>query len=293
MRIITVTLLLCLVTIALPVADAASREVTIVRHPRSFDSQDTRNEYFLELLQLVLDKTVDSHGPYLLMPHDAPLNQGRAISQLARGDGLDVLWTMTSREREQKLRPVRIPLLKGLMGYRVCIVRTSDMERFRQLHDVAQLRQLVAGQGHDWPDAEILRANGFQVDVTSRYDALFEMLQAGRLDFLPRALVEPWEEVAARPEMKLAVEDSLLLYYPTASYFFVNPSNTPLARRLEAGLREALADGSFDALFRAFPAHRRALEEVNLRHRRVLRLDNPLLPDGTPLSDASLWWAAE
>ncbi|WP_348245952.1 hypothetical protein, partial [Salmonella enterica] len=88
----------------------------------------------------------DTDGPYVLTPNPTAMNQGRAISLLAGGTELDVLWSMTSRRREAQLLPIRIPLLKGLMGYRVFIIRAEDEPWFRSLKELDQLRELTAGQ---------------------------------------------------------------------------------------------------------------------------------------------------
>ena len=86
------------------------------------------------------------------------------------------------------------------------------------------------------------------------------------------------------------VEQGLLLYYPTAEYFFVSRQNTALAARLEKGLRLAIEDGSFDKLFREHPINANAFGKANLLRRRIIRLDNPLLPKDTPFADKQLWW---
>jgi hypothetical protein len=284
----TMKRVMALLLLLLPLASVQAQ--TVLRHPPAEAPGDTRNEYFLSLLSLALEKTASDYGEARLVPADQTLSQRRAVAELHAGNTIDVLWTMTSKAREEQLRPVRIPLLKGLMGYRLLLVRENDLAWFADVHSLAQLRSLQAGQGHDWPDTDILRHNGIRVQTSTDYDSLFTMLRQGRFDFLPRALNEPFNEVAARPDMGLAVEPTLLLYYPAANYFFVAPDNEKLAQRLETGLRRALADGSFDELFRSHPINAAAFSKANILGRRVLRLENPLLPDATPLDDAELWW---
>lgn len=263
---------------------------TVIRHLRGEVPDDTRNAYFLAVLQLALEKTADQ-GDFELQPAAEAMPQSRALQRLSDGEGIDVVWSMTSIAREKQNRPIRIPLLKGLMGYRLLIIRAEDQSWFRRVHTIDQLRELRAGQGHDWPDTEILRANGLAVESTVDYDGLFRMLQLGRFDYLPRAINEPWEELALRPGRGLAVEEGLMLYYPTAEYFFVHRDNDALADRIELGLRRALADGSFDKLFHEHPVNANAFGKANILKRRIIRLDNPLLPPETPFDQATLWWA--
>ncbi|MCH8542130.1 MAG: transporter substrate-binding domain-containing protein [Alcanivorax sp.] len=289
-RPIRTTALLLTAVLSFGPTAALADDTTRVRHIYVDDSRDLRNSYFMAMLTLALDNTRDSHGDYTLSAAPTPMPQSRALSELAAGRSLDVVWTMTSREREAALLPVRIPLLRGLGGYRLLLIRQDDAPRFAEITDVAGLRAMQAGQGHDWPDTDILAANGIPVQRVAGYEPLFMMLQQRRFDFLPRMLNEPWQEVAQRPDMGLMVEPELLLYYPTASYFFVGPDNTALADRLRQGLERALEDGSFETLFREHPINRQALNQARLGQRRVLVLDNPLLPPETPLDDARLWF---
>lgn len=269
---------------------AARPDGDLIRHISPDSATDVRNDYYLDVLRLALEKTRNDFGNYRLEAVPGDLSQSRAIALLSQGRTLDVVWTMTSAEREKQLRPVRIPLLRGLMGMRLLVIRADDQGWFDNVTGLAQLRQLRAGQGHDWPDTEILKANGLPLVTSSDYESLFRMLHEGRFDYLPRAINEPWAEVAAHPGMDLAVEDNLVLYYPAASYFFVAPEDERLARRLRLGLERALADGSFNALFRQHPVNRNAFEKAALLKRRVLRLENPLLPPETPLDQPELWW---
>lgn len=278
-----VTALLMLITLPL-------HANTVIRHLSGEIPDDTRNAYFLAVLQLALEKTPDQ-GSFQLQPATETMTQSRALQRLSDGEGIDVVWSMTSIAREKQNRPIRIPLLKGLMGYRLLIIRAEDQPWFRRVQTIDQLRELRAGQGHDWPDTEILRANGLAVEATVDYDSLFRMLQLGRFDYLPRAINEPWEELALRPDLGLAVEQGLMLYYPTAEYFFVRRDNNALAERIELGLHRAIADGSFDKLFREHPVNANAFGKANILERRIIRLNNPLLPPETPFDQAELWWA--
>ncbi|MCX4029761.1 hypothetical protein H0A36_18915 [Endozoicomonas sp. SM1973] len=56
------------------------------------------------------------------------MTQSRAFLSLGRQ--LDVVWSMTSIERETLFTPVRIPLLKGLLGHRIFIIRNGEEQRF-------------------------------------------------------------------------------------------------------------------------------------------------------------------
>lgn len=268
---------------------AAEPPVERIRYPRQEASTDHRSDYFLAVLELALNKSQTHFGAYVLTPADIGMQQARALESLLSQRHLDVVWTITSRERERQLLPIRIPLDKGLYSYRVLLIRTGEQPRFDRIRQLSDLAALVAGQGHDWPDTQILRANGLKVETNSRYSSSFEMLARGRFDYFPRGVSEIGPELQQHQQLSLAVEQRLLLHYPSAMYFFVSPQATRLAARLQQGLEVALADGSFDQLFNQHPAMKDALGLLQ-QPRLVLALDNPLLPGQTPLGTARYWY---
>jgi len=270
---------------ALLLAPCAVAQPLTVTHIRPESDDDRRNAYFITLLDLVLAKT---EGAYRLQAHTTVMQQGRALEQLRKGEGLDVVWTMTSVERERELLPIRIPLFKGLIGTRLLLVNRADQARFAAITESGHLKALAAGQGHDWPDTGILKHNGYAVSGSSSYAALFKMLAKQRIDYFPRSILEIWEEAQRHAGDGLAVESALVLQYPTALYFFVNKKNTALARRLEEGLRRALADGSFDQLF--FDQFGDVIRRARLGERTRFDLENPSLPAQTPLDQSALWY---
>jgi hypothetical protein len=73
---------------------------------------DARGSYPIALLHLALEK---SGTDYQLVPSGQAMSQHRTLRQLGSNNGLDVVWTMTSPEREKELRPIRIPIDRGLI----------------------------------------------------------------------------------------------------------------------------------------------------------------------------------
>lgn len=244
----------------------------VITFPRPETGPDTRARYPLSLLEAALKK---SGRPYKIKLFSLPMLQGRALLRLENREGIDVLSTMTSIERETRLRAIRIPIDKGMLGWRLLMIRSADAERFAAVRTLDELRQLVAGQGSDWPDAQILRANGFTVHGTSNYEALFNMLDKKRFDFFPRGATEIWREIELyRP--RLMVEPTIVLRYPSAIYFFVRKSDPALAADIEHGLQKMIADGSFDRLFQEHFGD--MIARSNLKGRRIFDLHNPTIP---------------
>lgn len=251
-----------------------------VRYPLEAE----RETYPIKVLALALKK---SGVEYNMAPFPAEMAQSRALMQLARGHDITIVWTMTSKEREQGLLPIRIPIDKGLLGWRLFLINQKDQSAFASVKSLADLKLHTAGQGHDWPDTAILQSNGLGVQVAPKYDNLFKMLQVRRFDYFPRSIMEIWDEQKRFAQNGIVVEETLLVYYPTAYYFFVNKNDTAMANAIEKGLNIAIKDGSFDSLFNQ--SFGDALHRAHLNTRRRLQLNNPLLPAETPLGRKELW----
>lgn len=147
-------------------------------------------------------------------------------------------------------RAVRIPLRKGILGYRIALIARDRQAEIDKIRNLGDLRKVSIGQGIGWGDVAIYEANGIKVH-TAGYENLFKMVAANRIDLFPRGISEIFPEYAARDDVipDLAVEKNLLIYYPWPYYFFFNKSNNALAKRVETGLGKMMKDGSFDALF--------------------------------------------
>jgi len=257
-----------------------------ITYPRALDDTDTRNEYPTALLKLALDKTGVN---YEMRPSDRILLTGKAMRQLRENREVNVVWSMTDTQREKDLLPIRIPITKGLIGLRVFVIEESRRSRFDNVATKQDLLSLVPLQGEEWPDTKILQANGFNVSTVPEFKEGYEMLALGRGDFFPRSVTEVTAEFAEMGKAKnLQLESSLVMYYPTAMYFFVSKSNPILAKLIETGLQRAVDDGSFDVLFAQ--TYRKTLKDLNIPDRTLFTLENPLLPPKTPLSDERLWY---
>jgi len=256
----------------------------VITYPRPESPADHRGDYPVALLRLALSEAGSRDE---LRAAQEVMTQDRALVELKRNRHLRVMWTMTTVRREAEALPIRIPIYKGLIGWRLPLVHAGRSAVLSGVRELRQLSSLTAGQGHDWPDTDILRANGLKVATSSSYTSLFQMLGAGRFDYMPRSISEIWDEVEAHRADGIMVDQSIVLHYPAAVYFFVNKQDVELARRIERGLERAIANGKFDRLFYAH--HAALIERARLAQRRVIELNNPMLPAETPLHRKELW----
>ncbi|MFZ6818212.1 hypothetical protein [Undibacterium sp. Ji22W] len=249
-------------------------------------AKDERGHYPISLLKLALEK---SGASYEIQPSKHDMPQWRTLRHVQMGRELDVVWTFTTPEREQTLLPIRIPIDRGLLGWRLLLINAADAERFAKLDSAEQLRELRSGQGHDWPDFPILKANGFNVSPSSSYQGLFAMLQRRRIAYFPRSMTEIEPEVRAHQNQALVVAPRWVLHYPAPLYFFVSREKPALAAAIERGLLVAIKDGSMRRLFQLHFGE--AIAKADLNHRSVLTLSNPFLTNATPLQRTDLWFS--
>lgn len=267
-----------------------AEEKLIVRIPVTQGTIDTRPGYFIDFIKIALENTIKEYGDYQIQYSSTDMVQERALNKIKYNTGIDLYWVMTSVEREENFLPIRIPLIKGLLGHRLCIIRREDESKFNDIKTLDQLKKLVLVQGTDWPDSIILEENGFNVYRMSVYESMFKMVQSGRVDFFPRGVNEPFEEVRVRPELDLIVEKNLLIQYVAPMYFFVNKENELLAERIEKGLIIAIEDGTFDKHFYGHSTTKAIFEQADIENRTIFKIDNPILPPLTPIDDKQLWY---
>ncbi|MDP9126192.1 MAG: transporter substrate-binding domain-containing protein [Pseudomonadota bacterium] len=273
-------LLLCLL-FAWPAAASATE---VVRFPKPEFEGDHRYDYAMQLLQLGLSK---SGADYRIELAEFPMNQERQVVEIEAGRTLDVGPVPSSAEREARLLPIRIPINKGVLGWRLGLIRKGDERLFAGVNTLVDLQAVRLAQGQEWPDTQILRANGIPVITAPKYEGLFKMLAGRRFDYFPRSVMEIWDEQALNAAT-LEVEPHLALHYFYDAYFMVNRKNTKLAQDIREGLERAIADGSFDRLFQQYYGER--LRKAHLESRTVIELKNPLLTPGTPSDRPELWY---
>lgn len=279
-----------LATLAVLAMPAMANAPLEVMHQGPESAGDRRNEYFWKLLDAALGATRDRWGDYRIR-EGGMMNGLRAARELEFGQ-LNVIERSTDRELERTLRPIRIPLDKGLGGFRVFLIRREFQHRLDHVRSVEELQRFTIGQSGAWSDADILTRAGFNVTRGNDYEGLFAMLAAGRFDLFSRSVDEVSLELETHRQRfpDLVIERGLLLYYPLPRYLFVrrDAAGEQLANRILEGFGLMQKNGSFDRLFADYRAPFE--RTLNLKERRLFRIPNPLLSADTPLKRAELWY---
>lgn len=245
----------------------------------------TREEVIFKVLQLALSKTAPSAN---FSEQKNRLNEARTFESVLDGK-LSVMWAGFQPTYERELLPVRIPILKGVLGHRLMMIKKGAQHRFDNIKTLDDLKKFHAGTGTFWGDTKILEANNIPVIKTIKYRNLFPMLEGDRFDYYPRAAHELWEELNKYAELNLTVEKNILLFYPLALYFFVAPDNQELHDKIYKGFEMAIQDGSYDTLFFNDPSIKAMIEQGNLKNRKIFHLKNPDLHPNTPINRSEFW----
>ncbi len=275
------TLIGCLMLVLWPLSSSS----IALQQIRVNQTEHPLDAYAVGALRVAL---ANMPGEYEVVVRNEPITQMRAVEEL-QNNNMDLMWLASNAEAEEMLQPIRFPLLKGLLGHRICIINPQNQAKFSQVRDIEDLKKLKLGQGQGWPDVEILRENGLKVITTSKYKNLFYMAEGGRFDGFPRGANEPWAEIASRTELGLTVDTDLVLIYRLPFYLFVRPEDKKLAEAIHRGFERALSNGQFDAYFYNDPMVKDALERSNMKNRREFHLVNPNLHPSTPLDRKDYW----
>jgi hypothetical protein len=242
------------------------------------------------LLTAALEASRAQYGPYELRVSPIHMERDRLLEQMRSGTLVNLSAQVTSAEWERALIPIRIPVDKGLAGYRVALIDSRQQALFSQVRTLDQLKAIPLGAGSQWSTTAVLRQAGFRVVQANSTVGLYSMLAAGRFLQFPRSLDEAlYEQVVYAPGFPtLVLERDLVVYFPLPRYFFLARGQERLAQRLSYGLGRLLDDGRFDRLFHEY--YDNVITQVGLRRRRVFSIPNPYLTPETPLANKALWY---
>lgn len=272
----------------LSTAMSHANSFSVIKIQPAQSKDDVSYPYYQDLLTRVLQRTEAHYGGASIIPVDVLFSQHRAFNTLKTGE-LDVFWAGTNPQREADFTPIRIPIFRGLLGYRVPVILRSRQQAFSQIKRPEQLKALTACQGSQWPDSDILEANGYKVERIAKFEVMYSMLKLGRCDYFPRGVNEVYAELLGADKSDLMAFDQLMLAYTFPMYFFVAKDNDVLAERITQGLELLVASGELQSFLEEHPATRHIFPLSRFKQSLIFELNNPLLPELTPIERHELW----
>jgi hypothetical protein len=252
--------------------------------------QDVRAYYPADLLHFLLEKTGTD---YTVQRTTERYSQSRAVESL-KSNKIQLLWMGTSAQAEQELLPIRFPMYRGLMGYRVFIIHRAQQPKFRSITSLNDLQKLTGMQGIGWSDITILETSGLK-QSEHEYEHIFQLIQAKRGDYFSRGLLEVFLEVDEQQKLypDLTIDQSVLLTYPHALFFFTGKQNPELAKLLTNAFETTYQDGSFEQFFYNHPTIKEGITRANLEGRSRIDISNPILSPETLNIKPQYWHRVE
>lgn len=260
----------------------------ILAKPKS--EKDPRQEYVLLLLEAALNYK-QTQPPIKIVYSDTMHSRERLKALLKEGRAVNIQATATRPDWEEDLLTIRIPIFKGLLGYRLLLIHKDQQPKFSAVRHIEQLKSLTAILGSQWSITPIWKGYGFNTITNVDYESLFRIIHFNRADYFPRGANEILQEYNKfHPDFpNLAIENDLAIYLPLPLYFFVTPHKPNLAKRLEENMERMIADGEFDRFF--MQNYGRKVNQLRINKRLTFFLENPNLPEKTPLERKELWYS--
>lgn len=231
-----------------------------------------------------IEITKDDYGSYQINPGFFIPEERQLELMEKKTDRLNVMIRETNPDYEQKFEPVRIPIDRNLIGYRILLIAKDKQKDFAKVQNLDDLKKFRFVQGAGWGDIKVLEKSGLHVQSELYYDDLFKYTANKKYDAFPRGLTEiqnEWTRYSiVHPQ--LTAEKKLLLYYPLPTYFWFHksPEGKKLAQRVAKGMKKLIANGTYDKLFTAHFAEQ--LKALDLKKRLLIPIENPYVPTSAP-----------
>lgn len=242
--------------------------------------------YVFELLKYALQSS-NNGDAYELEFNAKKMKKQRAMIELSNQQNIDIISTATTVDNEAKFLAVRIPIYKGILGWRIPLINSAYPNLFERINTLQEFKELSLGLASHWPEVDIFKYNNIKVVESSNYPGLYSMLHQQRFDYFPRTVMRIQKDYENYKHLDLHIDEHTLLYYPYAFYFFVHKENHSLANDIKEGLEVAIQDGTFDAMF--MDHYGSVVRQIKSENRKGFELINPTLPIQTPLKRKELW----
>lgn len=252
--------------------------------PGPSPGKSIRNPFVEELLHLIFEKQKIALDLQYFEQH---ISQARALREISEDNNIDLTWSVTSIKRETELLPIRIPIYRGLIGWRIFLIRKDEQHIFDTIKTKNDLSKYIGVQRFDWTDFSVLKANELLVEGNFSFEQLSRAISGGVADYFPRSVLEIGKEIDREINKDLSIEKKILIKYPSADFFFVSKNNTKLQEIIKLGFEQALVDGTYMELFQRHFGD--SLVKLSLDSRTIIELNNPYFPQRSSKINRKYW----
>ncbi len=247
-----------------------------------------RNKYRADLLKMILN---EAKIKYNLFYFQTRITNPEIVEKLKKGI-ITIATLGASKIKEEELIPIRIPIYKGLLGYRIFLINKKDQYKFNNIKTLNDLKKLTGAQGIGWTDLKVLRDAGLpQIELPRKI--IYKILNiGGRIDYFGRAVNEAVGEFQTLKIKypNIAIEKRILLIYPFAMYFYISPKHPKLAEKLKSSFNKLFNSGRFDNFFYNNPYILSTIKKAKITNRIKFYLSNRYLSDKTKALSEKYWF---
>jgi len=199
----------------------------------------------------------------------------RAFISLKNNENINAYIGPYNKTWDSEIISIKVPIRQGLLSYRLLLVHNSQLAKFSKVKTLDDLSKINAGLQQHWATTKVFTSHNLKVTTTHNFEGLFQMLKRDRVDYIPRAVYEAYDELNMRqPDLKdIVVEPTLALYLPMATYIHISPQEPRIARRIEIGLRKLIDNGEMKTILDKYYAE--DISRANLQNRRIIKISNP------------------
>jgi len=237
--------------------------------------EDKRTMHKNEVLIRALEISKQIYGSYTIDFLNVKLSTARALRVIKKGEMINVFIAAANDHWDKFATPIKIPIRFGQLSYRLLLVNKSNLDAFKAIESLSDLKQLTAGLQRGWALNDIFNEVNIEVLTSSDFEGLFQMLNNGRFDYFPRAVYEAYNELENRSDVlnNIVVEPTLALYIPSKSYVYVSNNVPRIAQRLEYGLKIMKKNGELKAIYNQY--YKEDIIRANLSNRKIITIENP------------------
>ncbi|MEP5625102.1 MAG: hypothetical protein ABJP82_21230, partial [Hyphomicrobiales bacterium] len=162
--------------------------------PSNSQKSPSNNGYIDELLQTIIERTKGPPIANLRVAERSNFSRDRKLVELISGEKLKFDAVGTKPSWEENLITIRIPLRKGLQGYRLFFINKQDQSAFENTNTFEDFQIFPTGSGAQWSTTPLLEASGFNVVKGGSKSELMKMLSARRFVTFGRGIDEIYFE---------------------------------------------------------------------------------------------------
>lgn len=246
-----------------------------IRHAQAREGS-TLDQYAIDLIKFLVKRSGQS-GNYI--PYQPPGSQTRKEFQLNSGD-YDIDWFGSTSEIEGRAIPIRVPIFRGLLGYRVFITNATTSNKLYKDMPLAELQKFKLIQGQGWGDIAVLQSGGYNnIKSISNFKNIFKMIEHERVDLFPRSITEPYGELGSRcnlsndfkcKDKNMLIDDKLMVVYKLPMFFFVSPKRKDLIKLISNAF-----ENDYEAFLEFFNNHPLIKDALNkMQNRSIYTITN-------------------